>query len=76
MPWFCPEINAVESSLNGNLNRPARRWIFNFLSSAKFSPECSDKNETKENMLFTILALIPDLLGQLTIKTDLETLDH
>lgn len=43
---------------NRNLNRTARKQMLIFLSSV--SPPLSTLITTKENILFTILSLIPD----------------
>lgn len=77
MRWFCPEINAVESSLNGNLNGTARKWIFKFPQLRKVSPLLNVLvKKAKQRKTCFHDTLIPDPLGQLTIKTALGTLSH
>lgn len=71
LEWLSSKINAVESSLIRNLNRIARKQILIFVSSVSPLLNILIKNKTNENILFTILSLIPDPLGQLIIKTDL-----
>lgn len=54
--WLFSKTNAMESSLNRIGNRIARKQILIFVISV--SPLLN--NETKENILFTILSLTPD----------------